>query len=340
MKPPVKPHISEALRHLRGGITFAGVIVALCATVQLLVFGFVHFTEIRWERAAPVATYQAPTVVASDRAVAMPSAATGKAPSILLSEPEPAPKPVEEKAAPTPKPASVTVPGAPRPGLVYSRWDAALGFYSDAAVTVGIMAAFLVALLTFQGVIVGSQVPGIEKAVGASTWAIILALISLPWRDALPKVPFGGVFGSYDAMTKASAAAQLGQIPGPAIMAEYLLLPLMALVCGLLIIVRFRAGIERGVIITSVNELDAALSREMRDIAKRGPASTAIVRSVGALNQAIGDRPSDPLMDQLLAPAKPGKPHPAEPDTARTRAWVSPSDRQPNDDEDGPRRPI
>jgi hypothetical protein len=336
---PVKPHVSEALRHLRGGITGAAIIVALCATVQLLVFGFVHFTQIRWEQPASTTTSQTPTVVMpSDRSTAAPSAATGKGSSILIAQDSPAS--AGEKATHAPKPVAMTAPGAPRPGMLLSRWHGTLGFCSDAAVTVGMIAAVFLTLLAFQGVMVGSQVPGIEKAVSASTWSLVLMLISIPWREVFPKIPFGGVFGSYEAMTKASAACQLGLIPDLALMAEYLLLPLMTLVSGMFILIRFRTGVEHGCIVTSVNELDAALEREMRDIAKRGPAPVSVARSVGALNQAIGERPSDPIMDSLLSPAKPGKAHPHEPDVSRTRTRATPIERPSDESDDGPRRPI
>ena len=40
-------HVSPALGRLRGWVTFMGALVALCATTKLMVFGFVHFTDVR-----------------------------------------------------------------------------------------------------------------------------------------------------------------------------------------------------------------------------------------------------------------------------------------------------
>src|SRR5688572_1213761 len=43
-----KPHVSPALAHLRHGVTTCALALAFFATLQMLVFGFVHFTEVRW----------------------------------------------------------------------------------------------------------------------------------------------------------------------------------------------------------------------------------------------------------------------------------------------------
>lgn len=317
-----KPHVSEAVHSLRTGVSVAAVLVALCAVVQMLVFGFTHFTEVRWERAEVPAAVQSPTVVAKDDA---------KSP---LS---PVAKLKADIAAKTK--AAASLPGAPRPGMVLSKWDNTLGTYSDGAVVVGTICAILLALLAYQGVIVGAQIPGIQHSVSASSWAICLMLLTLPWKSMIPSMPFNGIFSAYESLTAAVAANRAGQVPTVALLAQFLLLPLATCVSALYVMVRFRLGVERGFIITAPSELDNALEREMRDLAKKGPGTAIMPRSIGALNTAIGDRSLDPLMDHLLNPNKIAK-APAEPDPSRTRGWVSANDRQANQDSDGPRRPI
>jgi hypothetical protein len=316
-----KPHVSEAVHTLRTGITLASVMVALCATLQMLVFGFVHFTEVRWERSEPGAAIQSPTIVAKDEAKALSPVAKLKAEIAAQAK------------------SSAMLPGAPRAGMVLSKWDNTLGTYSDGAVVVGTIAAILLALLTYQGVIVGAQIPGIQHSVSASNWALCLMLLTLPWKSLIPSMPFNGIFSAYEAMTAAEAANRAGQIPTVVLLAQFLLLPLATCISALYVLGRFRMGVERGFIISAPSELDDALEREMRDLAKKGPGKALAPRSVGALNTAIGDRSLDPLMDHLLNPSKAAK-APAEPDLSRSRGWVSANDRQSNEETDGPRRPI
>jgi hypothetical protein len=58
-----------------------------------------------------------------------------------------------------------------------------------------------------------------------------------------------------------------------------------------MICIWFRAGVERGVIVTTISELDEALEREMLEIRRRGVGNNG-PRAVGALNRALGDTPS------------------------------------------------
>ena len=53
----------------------------------------------------------------------------------------------------------------------------------------------------------------------------------------------------------------------------------------------FRAGVERGVIITSASQLDQAVEREASALAREGGVAAG-PRAVGALNRAIGEMPS------------------------------------------------
>ena len=64
MLNPPKPHVSAALAQLRHGVTICAMIVGLCAVVQMLVCGFVHFTKVRWAPARHEVSALSFTVVA------------------------------------------------------------------------------------------------------------------------------------------------------------------------------------------------------------------------------------------------------------------------------------
>src|SRR5690606_25613394 len=70
MRYTPKPHVSAALAHLRHGITACALVVVAAAVVQMLVFGFVHFTQVRFEEPKREVTAQPLSVVAAPRPVA------------------------------------------------------------------------------------------------------------------------------------------------------------------------------------------------------------------------------------------------------------------------------
>ncbi len=322
MKNP-KPHASAALAQLRPGVTSASLVVVLCVIVQLLVFGFVHFTEIRYEPPKP-------TDVAAQPLNVVPS---------VRREPPAAGSPKQPDATPEPAPAEVRE---------LSSADEILRQVSNTAAALGIASAAVLWFMIFLGVIVAAaaSVPGVEKAVSACTWSLVLAIVCLPWRYLVPTAPFPGIFSSYAAMTDASATVAAGSDSTAGLLGTYLLLPVVALVVSMIILGRFRAGVDAGVIIQSVTELDRAIEREAGEITRRG-ISVSGPRTVGALNQAIG---SAQITEQEPPPRR--LPREEEPTHARApmpdriadglpRPAPPPRERRfQQDEDDGFRRPI
>lgn len=260
MLNPPKPHVSAALAQLRHGVTICAAIVCVCAVVQMFVFGFVHFTQVRWAR-----PQQAPAAVNY---------------SVVKSG--------EMAAKPAPEAESGT--------RQLSDWEPTLNTASDLAVSIGVIATIMLALQCALGVFIAgaSAVPGVHQAVSAASWALLLALGGVPWRDIMPSIPFPGVFGDYIAMVATSEAVDAGVGSGVKLYAVYLLAPIASLAGSIMVLARFRAGVAQGVIIQSVSELDERLEREMAGIRSRGVAASA-PRAVAALNTAIGDTPG-PMM--------------------------------------------
>jgi hypothetical protein len=327
MKKP-KPHVSAALAHLRPGVTCASMAVAICVIAQLLVFGFVHFTEVRYEVPSAKATENVPQPLSVVPAVKI--------------------EPRRDLHGAGAQPDTPTPPAHAEPRRL-SQYDRLLRMTSDMAAALGIASAVSLFMLIFLGVIVAgsASVPGVEKAVSACTWAMVLAIVCLPWRHLVPMAPFPGVFSGYTAMTDAAAGAKAGSVSTGALLGTYLVLPAAALVVGFMILARFRDGIAAGVIIQSVSELDLAIEREAGEIARRG-ISVSGPRAVGALNSAIG---ATPTFENEPPPRRPvrGEEHagPAEPMPKRTADGLTrpaPTRErryQPADeDDDGYRRPI
>lgn len=325
MKP--NPHVSEALAHLRFGVTACAIALCLAAMAQMLVFGFVHFTTIRWAEPRPASQEQSLSIVAAaelprrEPAVRNDVASlTGQAPQIK------APAPVE----------------VPEPPVIreLSTADPVLRRTNELVITTGWCATISLAVFTMMGVAVagGAAVPGVNKVVSSATWAVLLLLVCMPWKQAVAAIPFQGVFSPYHLLTESSAGIEVGTHSFGALLANFLLLPLLALATTLLVLARFRAGIAAGVIVTSVNELDEALEKEMAQIRKRGVV-TGGVRGIGTLNQALGAGASLVPDPEEVAEAQELPSPPAAPSAAALRT------RQPfrtsaAADADGFKRPI
>lgn len=276
-----KPHVSDALRHLRVIIVACAVVLGVCISLQTLVWGFVHFTDVRWQ--------EVEEVVSNDNLSVVPT--PGQTASISGRQTSTTPKPVQTQTV--------------RVNRVHTASDGWFASTVGLTSSLGLLAAILLAISMHQGVVIagGASVPGVEKAVTAGTWAFLVALVCAPLGEIVPNFPFGGVFTPYETMTAASEAVRQGLPDAPssaAFYAEHLILPLVAFAGVVFIVVHFLAGVEEGVIATSVNELDDRLAKEMasiKSVAGNQP------RSIGALNKAMGDGESEGASGPV--PAKP-----------------------------------
>lgn len=288
-----KPHVSAALRHLRRAVTVSGALLSIALILQMLSFAFVHFTDARWS------TLQAPQPATHEMRVVRTNA------DAALSLSGAGSKVKKTAAAGTPPPPSANV------NRVLNRNDFWLRSVSDLSRSVGSVAVIVLALAMFQGVVVagGASVPGVEKAVTAGSWSIVIAFLCLPVATLLPGIEFVGALTSYDWMTNASEAVRSGSPDAPGwgtLYGSVLIGPMIALFATALVVLRFHAGVEQGVIVTNISELDEKLQREMSSI-KLG--ATSAPRSVGALNRAIGEAatvapiPTPPMETPLSGPS-------------------------------------
>ena len=303
MQHTARPHVSGALVQLRTTVTWSATAVIAAAVLQMLAFGFVHFTEVRWSIQETPATAQQLTVVTPEArsagAQANPGERTGRATRgarQIQTEPE----------------------------KVLSRWDGTLRTFTDASASIGLISAATLWIAVGLGVIVagGGSVPGVEQTVRASTWATVLGFSSLPLIVNLPGLPLNGAFVSYQTLLSASEGAQ--QLDTVALLASHLALPLIAAVLAGYTLMCFREGVEAGVIVRSVSELDRKLDKELDTIRSAGVASNHGQRTVGVVDRPIGEG------------------GPAQESPSKSRSWVSDRDRGMGDSSPGNplRRPM
>lgn len=274
-------HVSAALHHLRHMVGLCAVTVVLASLLHLLVFGFVHFTDRAW------------TTIENERASAdlKVVASSGNTEEIRTISGGPdatnwvAGKSRVDSGMADAAAVAVTIDRVP------SSFGVLLEGVSRWSTTLGIVACLGLGIACGLGVIVGSgaSVPGIERAVTSATWATLLALIAIPWRDAFPSIAFPGMFASYGAMASISAHVASGQTSGTAAIATHVLLPLAALSIALVALVKFRGGVARGIVIRSASAMDEAIEREMASIRKKGVGSHFGVQISGSLNRALGE---------------------------------------------------
>ena len=298
-----RPHISAALQHLRFGIAGAALVLALCLAGQVLVWCFVHFTEVRVvqleaqpaaeqfdvvRRAQPSKTNTVGTISGVTSGASVGESGNRSMPVVDPNALRPAPTPL--KAEPI------------DPNLVESSSDRVLRNASALVQTVGIISAIILLVLMLQGVVVagGGGVPGVEMAVTGTTWAMVIALLCIPMANIIPASPFQGVFASYDTVVAQSEAYRTNRNGAPGLVGLYgmnVAVPILLLAGLAAAVLRFRTGVERGVIATSVSEAHERIEREIRSRKNLGEMANS--RAMGALNNTV----FDPVTGMPVEPA-------------------------------------
>lgn len=275
-------HISPALKHLRLIATVGAAALALCLLAQLLVGAFVHFTDVST--------------------------------TMLLPDPSTLPaKVVESTGGEELLPARGRGGGKVEVNTVISRGGILLQRTAELTQTVGVLCAIALALAMFQAVTIAGngRVPGVEMAVTASSWATLIALLCVPWRSVFDGFAYPGVFMNFEQLQRSSALLRTGEPGAPSALAFYsthFLYPILMIAGLAAVALRFRLGVEQGVIATHASQFDEMLEREIRS-RKLGELSTP--RAVGALNQAIGGLGLAESVGPQPAASAPQTPRPA-----------------------------
>jgi hypothetical protein len=245
----------------------ASVFVGACLVLQMLVFGFLHFTDARFEP-APVEAEKLKVVVSK---------------------------------GPDAKPDTTPAELVPR---VPSRWDGVMRNFANVGAWIGATAAIILLAQLTLGVIVGASagLPEIGKVVSAFHWGLLVVLLALPMQNLVPAFPTVGVFVGYDTMAGASERA-VASGGDPMLIVSLVVVPFIGLFTLIAVQANFRAGVHSGVVVRSVSQLDTRIEEELARVRAEGVGSNIGPRAVGVVGAPVGYQPTgatDPVAAATL----------------------------------------
>lgn len=287
MHRPLSPHVSPALAHLRYGVTLAsaGLVIALLA--QVFVWAFVHFTDVRVTQLESEHQQHSLRVVEGVRPAEIGSLSGISERAEESTAPEALAGPVSIAPGANAPVSTTGSDTSMNPNVVESAADRVLRAGASVVQSLGVVSAILLAVLLFNGVSVaaGGSVPGVENAVSGATLATFATLLAVPIVGLVPDAPFGGVFVSYDTLVADSAAVQTGMKAELPFYVSHVFMPLILVGVVGVALMKFRAGVEQGLISTSVSEAQERLEREIRS--RKNLGAMANSRAMGAMNAAF-----------------------------------------------------
>jgi len=232
--------VSLALGRLRLGVLLCCWGIGITLLIQTAVWGLVTFTELRYENIA--AGTDAPLVVAGTDARDTPRSSLDDPPT---------------RSAETPP---------VNPNRVLTAFDRHLSIVSSITSGLGTFAMLFVIPFIGIGVLLaaGSATDGIDRAVSAFAWALLVGILALPTADLVGLPWQNGVFFSYDAMTAQVDAG--AKATGIVFLGTYLLLPLTCVVGAALIGSRFGAGVQAGLMRKEDLAIDGTLEMEAGNV--------------------------------------------------------------------------
>ncbi len=217
----------RALRQRRRGIAATCSLIVLCGVVQLLTFGLVHYTDLRYAHIEAQPTEDVPLVVTDqDRRVAAAAAA----------------------APANPADASAGDSGMAGVNAVATKYDFIFAAAIGISRAVAMLAAFLLAGQLLVAVIVASQAQlmALPRVASAACTAMLLALSLAPWGEVFPALGFPGALPSYQYMidTAPQATADAGLAASAAVLGANIVLPVFVVVLASLILLRFQIAVS------------------------------------------------------------------------------------------------
>lgn len=262
----IQHHTAAALSRLKRGVYICATGLFLAALIQLFVFGFVHFTDVRYQ------TLKDPNPGEHKAVVVTQTSTAGVREGFAAQDSGPQPEPMVVQGV------AENVPDLNR---VASTFDVILKRFSQGAAIIGIFSAVGLAVLTLLGAIVagGASVPGVEKAISACMWGLGLCLLALPWQDVFSSMPFAGVFSGYAGMVTASE----GTAGSLQLLLLFVGIPAAAMGGAMIAAMRFGSGVEVAVVAGKqskpMDAVDAAMAATRANLSSN--------RSAGAVNNSF-----------------------------------------------------
>lgn len=272
-------HASPALLALRRGAVFSALVVAAAIFAQALVFGFAHFTEIRFE------------TVAAEKATRKEQLAVVDAQPRKQIDPATLDKEVAETRT-------------------LGKTDQVLATVSGIASSAGVVAlAVLMAQCWMATSIVASAgVIGMQRAVRASTSVTALFAMCVPWSSVIPASPIWGVFCGYQPLIDAGNAVASGARSEFAVVTLHAIMPIILIGLVVWAIFNLSVGISAGIV---KHAIDPLIEAEIEDVRAHGAGSLYAVRASGDISRAVvaptlvapiriaGDNEADRAMAEL-----------------------------------------
>lgn len=261
------PFVSIALSRLRRGVSLCCWMISLALITQLLIWCIATFMDVRHE-------------MLPDKA----------ATSLIVSANEAAKQAMTPAAMMPLNDGAVGAGGeaAPEVNRVWTKQDRIMARASMLALGAGTLAMIVVLPLLMLGAMLaaGSATPGVERAVSAFMWSLLVALLVLPIGEMLGLPWHDGALMPYEHMTRQVdlvMGAGMNSWGGLTFYARFAVLPLACLVGVIMVGLRFSFGVSAGILPKEDMRLDPALEREAGNIT---PGSLHAGRAGAALKAA------------------------------------------------------
>jgi hypothetical protein len=276
MSRPTRRNFNSAFKDLRTAVSFCCWAIGLSLFAQAVVWSLLTFTDIRYrELEAAARPEQASAVMSAEeiRRTTVRETGDGQIDAEI---------------------AAVDV------NRQFSRAEPILRAVTGISIAIGTLAA--AALLPLIGLAVcvgaGSATPGVNIAVASFVWAVILVVLAMPLSQIFENVPFNGLFASYAAIASDVEISRGTAPPNEASVTDggllfygrYCVLPLASVIAIAAIGLRFRAGVEAGLLPGESLRLDPELEKEVAKV-KAGSLHSG-GRVMGALESAL--KPGQP----------------------------------------------
>jgi len=185
---------SNALRRMRFSVTLACLFIVVSFMLQILIWGFASYTDVRFVRSTTPTAHRDPAVVVreSDQSVDSGSGTVTRSTHAIDS---------------SLNDINTILPSSTEPILdarmQYSSADTILRLLHQLSIAFAWIGFVLLFVETTLAVVVAGSLnsPGISHVVRTQLWASLLLAVALPWSSFLPSFPIPSLMGNYPDMT-------------------------------------------------------------------------------------------------------------------------------------------
>ena len=282
--------VSAAMSRLRFAVLLSCWLLGVSLLTQTVIASLCHFTDMRWSTLVP--GEQAPVVVTDAPVQSGPRSAFD----------EPAPEADPEKVV--------------DPNRVLGRHDRVFSIAGTLTSGIGKISVMLVLPLMALAVLLaaGSATNGVEKAVAAFSWALLVGLLVMPIGKLIGLPWTEGALWSYASMIAViDPGVSMQGLGEQMFVLRFLLLPLACVAGIALAAVRFGSGVEESLVPPEDLALDSLLETEAGNIkvsSLHGGRAASAMNAVGAVPTGTPVPGSPAVPPTPITPASAKEPPP------------------------------